>query len=284
MPHKIAIITDSTSDLPEDLRAQYDIRIVPLFVIWGKEQLRDKIDISADAFYARLPNDPIHPKTSQPAPGDFLAAYETAKIDGAQEIVVLTISSAISGTYQSAKQAADLIDIPVHVYDSKSTSMGLGFQVLAAARAREAGADANAMLAAADKARQSMQFFVTLNTLEYLHKGGRINTASRFLGTMLSIKPQIYIDHQTGLIEAGQRARTRSKALEATYQDFFRGMDARKKLHIAVLHNAALAEAQEMAQRIREHYQPAELFITIVSPVLGVHTGPEAVALAGYAE
>lgn len=284
MSHKITVITDSTSDLPEDLRAQYDIRIVPLFVIWGKEQLRDKVDITPEAFYQRLPNDPIHPKTSQPAPGDFLAAYETAKKDGAEEIVVITISSAISGTYQSAKQAADLIDVPVHVYDSKSTSMGLGFQVLAAARARQNGADVKGMIAAADAARQNMQFFITLNTLEYLHKGGRINTASRFLGTMLSIKPQIYIDHQTGLIEAGQRARTRGKALEATYQDFFRNIDVRKTLHVAVLHNAALAEAEEMAQRIRENYQPTELFITIVSPVLGVHTGPEAIAIAGYTE
>lgn len=284
MSHKIIVITDSTSDLPEDLRAQYDIRIVPLFVIWGKEQLRDKVDITPEAFYQRLPNDPIHPKTSQPAPGDFLAAYETAKKDGAEEIVVITISSAISGTYQSAKQAADLIDVPVHVYDSKSASMGLGFQVLAAARARQNGADVKGMIAAADAARQNMQFFITLNTLEYLHKGGRINTASRFLGTMLSIKPQIYIDHQTGLIEAGQRARTRGKALEATYQDFFRNIDVRKTLHVAVLHNAARAEAEEMAQRIRENYQPTELFITIVSPVLGVHTGPEAIAIAGYTE
>ncbi len=284
MSHKIIVITDSTSDLPEDLRAQYDIRIVPLFVIWGKEQLRDKVDITPEAFYQRLPNDPIHPKTSQPAPGDFLAAYETAKKDGAEEIVVITISSAISGTYQSAKQAADLTDVPVHVYDSKSASMGLGFQVLAAARARQNGADVKGMIAAADAARQNMQFFITLNTLEYLHKGGRINTASRFLGTMLSIKPQIYIDHQTGLIEAGQRARTRGKALEATYQDFFRNIDVRKTLHVAVLHNAAPAEAEEMAQRIRENYQPSELFITIVSPVLGVHTGPEAIAIAGYTE
>ncbi len=282
--HKIALITDTTSDIPDKWRKKYDITVVPLFIIWGMEELRDYVDISPENFYERLVVDPIHPKTSQPSPQDFLNTYEKLRQEGAEEIVVITISGGLSGTLQSAKQAADMIDIPVHTLDSKSTSMGLGWQVLAAARAREAGGDAQSMIAAADKARKTMIFTISLDTLEYLHKGGRIGGASRFLGTMLKIKPQIYIDHQTGLIEAGERTRTRKKALESLYQEFFRQMDTEKTLKMAVLHTNALPEAQRIIKRIEGEISPGEIFMSTVSPVLGVHVGPRVVALCGYIE
>lgn len=282
MSHKIALITDSTCDIPVDLRQQHDIDTVSLFIIWGAEELRDGVDIAPEQFYERLPTDPIHPKTSQPSPQDFLEAYQRAKDKGAEEIVVITISGALSGTLQSATQAARMIDIPVHTVDSKSASMGLGWQVLAAAEARAAGGDVQAMTAAANHVRSSINFLVTLDTLEYLHKGGRIGGARRFIGTVLNIKPQIYIDHNSGLIEAGERARTRGKALQATYDGFFRKFSQPQNLRIAVLHNDALPEAQEIAARIQREYSPKECLITIVSPVLGVHTGPRAIAICGY--
>ncbi len=280
--HAIALITDSTSDIPADIRRQYDIQVVPLYIIWGDEQLRDRVDIEVDAFYQRLSVDRNHPRTSQPSPGDFLQAYEAARDNGAKEIVVITISSALSGTFQSAKQAAAMTDIPVHLHDSRSASMGLGWQVIAAAEARAAGRSAEEMVTAADRARRSMVFIVTLNTLDYLHKGGRINSASRFFGTMLNIKPQIYIDHETGLVEAGERTRTRKKSLENTYNSFFNQVDLGKKLSLSVLHNDALSEAQDIAFRIRKEYHLEDVFISTVSPVLGVHTGPQAIALCGY--
>lgn len=280
--HRIALITDSTSDIPEDIRQEHDIRVVPLYIIWGDEQLRDRVDIEVDAFYKRLPIDRNHPSTSQPSPGDFLKAYEDARDAGAEEIVVITISSALSGTFQSAKQAADMIDIPVHLHDSRSASMGLGWQVIAAAKARGHGHKAEDIIAIADRARRSMVFIVTLNTLDYLHKGGRINSAARFFGTMLNIKPQIYIDHETGLVEAGERTRTRKKSLENTYRSFFNQVNMGKKLHLSVLHNDALPEAQDIAFRIRKEFHVEDVFISTVSPVLGVHTGPQAIALCGY--
>jgi len=280
--HEIALITDSTCDLPHALREQYAINVVPLSVIWGNEQLRDGVDIQAEAFYERLVNDSVYPTTSQPTPQDFFAVYESVERQGAREIVVITISSGMSGTYESAMLAAPIIDIPVHVVDSKSNSMSLGWQVLAAARARKAGGDVTAMIAAADAARKTMAYIITLDTLEYLYKGGRIGGASAFIGTLLNFKPQITVNHETGMVEAGRRTRTRQKALQAMYDDFFAQLDTRKPMHIAVLHNAALPEAEALAARVQVEFAPRELLISIVSPVLGVHTGPRAVALVGY--
>jgi DegV family protein with EDD domain len=282
--HKIALITDSTCDLPQVLRERYAINVLPLTVIWGNEQLRDGVDIQPEAFYERLVADPIYPTTSQPTPQNFLDIYERVQRQGAQEIVVMTISSAMSGTYESAKLAAPIIDMPVHVVDSKSNSMSLGWQILAAARAREAGGDAAAMIAAADAARKTMVYIITLDTLEYLCKGGRIGGASAFIGTLLNFKPQIMVNHETGMVEAGRRTRTRQKALQALYNDFFAQLDTSKPMRIAVLHNAALPEAETLAARVQVEFAPRELVISIVSPILGVHTGPRAVALCGYTE
>jgi len=280
--HSIALITDSTCDLPLALREQYAIDVVPLSVIFGDEQWREGVDISAEDFYRRLVVDPHHPTTSQPTPQAFLAAYERAKQNGAQEIVVIVISSAMSGTLESARLAAAMTDVPVHLVDSKSNSMSLGWQLLAAARVREAGGDVDAMIAAANQARERMVYIIVLDTLKYLHKGGRIGTASAFIGTVLNFKPQIAVNHQTGTVEAGRRVRTRKKALEALYDDFFAQLPPGKKMYITVLHNAALPEAEALAERVRREHNPAELIISIVSPVLGVHTGPRAVALCGY--
>ncbi|MCD4737938.1 MAG: DegV family protein [Anaerolineae bacterium] len=282
--HKIALITDSTCDIPAVLQEQYNIEIVPLSIIWGEEVFRERVDITAQAFYERLVQDPTYPTTTQPTPADFANVYRRAAEAGAEEVLVIVISSAMSGTLTSAQQAASLVTIPVHFVDSKSNSMSLGWQVLAAARAREAGGDVPAMIAAAEMARKSMVYIISLDTLDYLHKGGRIGSAARFIGSLLNLKPQIYVNHETGSVEGGRQSRTRKRALKELWRDFFAELDTDKPLHIAVLHNAAPAEAEKLAARVREEYHPQELLISIVSPVLGVHTGPRALALCGYAE
>ncbi len=255
---------------------------MPLYIIWGKDEYRDGIDIHHAEFYERLPKDKILPKTSQPSPLDYLAAYQAARAQGAEEIVAITISSALSGTYSSAMQAAEMVDTLVHVYDSKSTTLSMGLQILAAARAREAGADAAGMVAAADRARQRMTLLVLLDTLEYLHKGGRIGGAARFVGTALNLKPQVYIDHETGKVEAGERTRTREKALEAMYTGFFKRAGSGSKLRAAVLYTDAKQEAERLAERLQTEHHPVELFVENASPVLGVYTGPGTLGLCGY--
>ncbi len=280
--HKIALVTDSTCDIPQDLLAQYDIDVVPSFVIWGDDKLRDRIDIQPEAFYRRLAVDPVHPTTAHPSPGDFCQAYRRAIERGAQEIVTITVSSAMSGTFSSACQAGKMVDVPVHVVDAKGPSMSLGWQVLAAARVREAGVEA--MLAVADNARRSMVQFVCPDTLEYLHRGGRIGGAAKWIGTLLKVKPLVTINHETGLVEAGTRAHTRRKALDILYREFFKRLETGRTMRIAVLHGGAPEDAEAMAGRIRREFSPAELLVNITGPVLGIHTGPRAIALCGYTE
>ena len=282
MTKNIALITDSTCDIPQELLDKYDIQVVPLTIIWEEDQYLDGVDLSAADFYKRLDEDPAIPTTSQPTPQQMVRAYDGARNDGAEEILMITISSAMSGTHESALKAAELVDIPVHVLDSKSNSMSLGWQVLAAARVREKGGTMEEMIRAADEARSTMVYIISLDTLEYLHKGGRIGGASHFIGNLLNLKPQISVDHENGTVAAGRRSRTRKRALQDLYDDFFSAVDSSKALHVAVLHNAALEEAQELVRKIEETHKPQELILSIVSPVLGVHTGPRAVAICGY--
>lgn len=281
---KIAIITDSTNNLPAEFIAQYEITVVPLTLVIDGQSYLDGVDIQAEDFYKRLSSEKIHPTTSQPAPGDFLNAYLAAKADGAEQIVVLTISSAMSGTIESARMAAKNIDIPVTIIDSKSNTMGLGWQVLACARARETGLDVNAIVAAVDTVREHLHLHVMLDTLEYLFKGGRIAGAAKLVNNVLKIKPQIRVNHATGSVEPIDISRTRAKAIESLYSAFIKKLDLTKPLRIAILHNDALEEVKLLAEKIIAELKPIELIIAITSPVLGVHTGPQAIALAGYSE
>jgi DegV family protein with EDD domain len=284
MAHKIALVTDSTCDIPKDWIEQYDITVVPLTIIFGSQPYLDGVDISAEAFYERLGKDPDHPTTSQPTPQAFVEAYQAAAARGAEEILAITISSAMSGTMESARRAAGEAGIPVHVVDGKNNSMGLGWQVIAAARAREAGGSLQDMLSAAEKVRQDMVYYISLDTIEYLSKGGRGADAARLLNSVLQIKPLILVKPDTGTVGAAMPSRSRKSAIESLYKEFFRRIDTTKPMHITVLHNAALDEAEALARRVEQDYKPAEMFISIVSPVLGVHTGPRAIALCGYAE
>ena len=284
MPKKIALITDSTCDIPTEWREEFDIDVIPLTIVWGTEQFLDGVDLSAKDFYERLEADPVIPSTSQPSPQVFKDAYAKAAAKGYEEILVILISEAMSGTIQSARQAADDAPIPVHVVNSKTNSMGLGWQVVAAARARTAGGGLKEMLAAADEVRRNMAYYITLDTMEYLAKGGRIGTATKFLSHVLLIKPLIYVNRETGTVAPAIPARSRKNATNGLIKQFFKHVNAEKPLHITVLHNACLDEAIELESRIKKDFNPKEIIISIVSPILGVHTGPKALALCGYSE
>ena len=282
--HRTAIFADSTCDIPENLVRKYAIRVIPTYIIFGEESLRDGVDIQPEEFYERLQTDPNHPKTSQPTPRDFLAGFEAVRKDGAEEIVVLTVSSAVSGTYNSAVQAGQMIDIPVHVHDSKFTSMALGWQVLAAARERAAGGLMQAMLSAAEKVREHVRLFVTADTVKYLYRSGRVSATTHMIGGLLNIKPLIYFDPDDGAAHSGIPSRTRKKGLQSLYDHFIKEVSPLKKLRVAVMHSGALEEAKMLADRIRNEFAPVELLIQYAAPVLGVHAGPRAVALCGYSE
>ena len=284
--YEVALITDSTCDLPEDLIAQYAIEVVPCVVIWGTEQLRDRVDITPEAFYERLKTASTLPTTAHPTPGDFQAAYDAARSEGARAIVVIAISSQMSGTFGAASSAAQDYPIPVYVIDAHGPTMTVGWQVLAAARAREAGGGASAMIAAAEQARSTMVQFVCPSTLDYLHRGGRIGGAAHLFGSVLNILPLVYIDHETGIVQPGRLVRTLKRAQAALYDDFFAALDTSpgRKLHIGVLHSGPVEAHAALVARIRAAYPEAEIIQNITGPVLGLHTGPGALALAGYSE
>ena len=282
--HPIALITDTTCDIPSHLIERYDITVVPLHVIWEEETFRDRVDLEPKAFYRRLTEDSEYPTTAHPTPDGFLATYRAVLQQGVEEIVVITLSSELSGAFEAASQAGTMLDAPVHVFDSKGTTMSLGWQVVAAARAREQGGGADVLLQAAEEVRKHVALYVSLDTLEYLHKGGRIGGAAKFIGSLLNIKPLVYVDHETGRVEAAGQVRTRKRGLNTLYTRFFEQLDTDRPMHIAVMHGDAPHDAERIAERIEEEYQPAELLIDITGPVLGVHTGPGAIALCGYSE
>jgi DegV family protein with EDD domain len=280
----IEILTDSTCDIPDNLIDQYKIKIVPAYVLWGTEQFRDRIDIQPVEFYRRLTSDPQRPTTSMGSVADFKRAYEEAQARGADEIVVVTVSSAMSGTYQCALDAARGVKIPVTVIDSKGPTMTLGWQVLAAARAREAGLDVKGIIEAVGRVRGRLTQLVSMDTLEFLQKGGRIGDAIKWVGGLLQVKPLVRINHQSGRVEPVSLARTHTSSLEAMYRNFLKAMEGQKKLRVAVLHGNVEEEAKALAERIRADLNPVELLINITGPVLGINTGPGALALCGYGE
>jgi DegV family protein with EDD domain len=284
MANPIAIVTDSTCDIPAEWIKKYEITIVPMTVVFGDAQFLDGVEMTAQQFYERLAQDPHHPTTSQPTPADFQKAYRKALESGARQILAVVISSGMSGTISSAQQAARDFPIPVQVVDSRNNSMGLGWQVLAAARARENGATLEQMVMEVENTRNKMVYYISLDTIEYLAKGGRIGGAVKFLQSVINIKPLVYVRPDTGTVGAAFPAHTRRAGLQGMYKEFFKHIDVKRPLHIAVLHNNILEDAQVIAEQVKKEYAPKELLINIVTPILGAHTGPKAVALCGYAE
>ncbi len=280
----IQIITDSTCDIPDALIEQYGITIIPHYIIWGEDQYRDRVDMTALDFYNRLAVDPVYPSSSQAGVPDFQRTYEEVAAKGATEIITLTVSSAMSGAYHMACEAAKLVKIPVSVVDGKGPTMSLGWQVLAAARARDAGMDVPDILVMLENLKQKLVQYVAMESLEYLQKSGRIGNAVKWVGSMLKIRPLVSINHKTGLVEPAAMARTHKSLVDTMYKKFFDHLKDHSKLRVAVLHGNALAEAEALAERIRTDFNPVELLINMTGPVLGISTGPGALALCGYAE
>lgn len=280
----IKIITDSTCDIPQNLLEQHNISVIPQLVIWGEEQYRDHIDLSPEDFYKRLETDTVLPHSSQPSLPIFVDAYQSAMDEGAQHIIMLTVSAAMSGTFNMANQATREVDIPVTVIDSKGPTMSLGWQTLAAARAAEAGLSVNEIIESVAQVRSKLVQLVGMTTLKYLQTGGRIGKAIKWAGTLLNVKPLVSINHESGLVEPVGLARSGKNLISMLYRDFFKRIGEGTKMRIAVLHGNAQQKAEELAQRIKDEFDPVELLINTTGPVLGINTGPGALALCGYIE
>ena len=275
---KIANVTDSTAYIPPDLIEQYNISVAPLVLIWGDETYEDGVDIQPDEFYTRLENAKVMPSTSQATPKTFHKIY-TDLLEQDYEILTVLISSALSGTVVSAVQVqAEMPGAPIEIVDSYNTAMALGFQVLQVARAAEEGANLAECKEIAEQAREHTGVIFAVDTLEFLHRGGRIGGASRYLGTALNIKPILEV--RDGRIEALEKVRTRKKSFIRLLELIGERIDGREPVRLATLHANSPQDAQELLDMAKDKFNPVETVFSEVSPVIGTHVGPGTVGLA----
>lgn len=280
----IVLITDSTNDLPAALLEENQIKVVPLTIVWNGKSYLDGVDLQREEFYAKFATDPGQPSTMPPTPQSFIDAFISAASRGATKIVVLTMSGAMSGTFANARAAAMGYKLPITVIDSKCTSMGMGFQLLEMAKVASVNGTIAEMAQAAARVRETLQFRVALNTLDYLIKGGRVGGVAKRLGHMLKLKPQLKFNLETGNVDPGDLTTSREKAIEALFTSVTKKLDHTKPMHVAVMHNLAEDEAQQLAERVKEELNPVDLTISVISPILGTHSGPGALGLCGYTD
>jgi len=278
--YKITVVTDSTAYIPEEALGNLHIPVIPLWLIWGDERLRDGVDIDPPTFYRRLREAKIFPTTSQPSAGEFVDFFRQAGA-GADAIVGVFISSKLSGTIPSAQAAqAQLPDLPIRIVDSLSTSMGLGFIALAAARAAAAGKSLDEVVAAAEGVRDRVHVLFAVDTLEYLYRGGRIGGAKRLLGTALSIKPLLHLED--GHVEALAQVRTKRKAIARMLAVAEERLAGKRMAEAAVIDVDSPDEGDALAERVKGRFGISTVYRSTVSPVIGVHGGPGTVGIAFY--
>ncbi len=279
---RVAVAVDSTAFIPPELVAKYNIHVIPQCLIWEGTTLLDGVDITPDEFYERLGTAKELPTTSQPSAGEFHEFFSRLA-ETNDSIVGVFISEYLSGTIASAKTAAEMMpDFPIEIVDSRSASMGLGFIALEAARAVEKGLSHVEAAQAARALVPITHAIFVVDTLEFLHRGGRIGGAQRLLGSMLSIKPVLHLDD--GRIEPLVSVRTKRKAIERMLEIVADDTRGKGPLHASVIHAAAQDEATKFLEQVRDLLKPVELLTSELSPVVGTNTGPGLVGLGYYCE
>lgn len=280
--HKIVVVTDSSAYIPKGALEGLNVSVIPLWLIWDDERFRDGVDIDPPTFYRRLKESRTLPTSSQPSPGEFAAFFRQVAAE-ADAIISVLVSSKISGTIASAQAAqAQLPDLTIRIVDSLSSSMGLGMVVLAAARAAAAGRSLDEVIAAAERMRERMHFLFVVDTLEYLHRGGRIGGARRLLGTALRVKP--ILQFRDGKIESLTQARTKRKAIIRILEIVEERLGGKGMAEAAVVDIDAPGDGDAVAEMIVERFGAPVVHRSTVSPVVGIHVGPGAIGIAFYAE
>ncbi|RPI89075.1 MAG: DegV family protein [Chloroflexi bacterium] len=277
---KIALVTDSTTYMPPELAKKYSISVAPQVLIWGDQTYKDGVDIQSGEFFTKLKTAKVMPTTSQVAVVSFQEIFQDL-VNKDFEVLALLVSSKLSGTVQSALQAKELMGSAgekVNIVDSQSVAMALGFQVLAIARALEKGASLKQAVTLAEKSHEYTGIFFAVDTLEFLHRGGRIGGAQRFIGTMLNMKPILAI--QDGRVEGIERIRTKAKAHDRILELTMENVNGRSPVHLATLHANAAEDAKALLARAEQMLRPTESVLTEVSPTVGTHAGPGTVGLA----
>jgi DegV family protein with EDD domain len=277
----LRIVTDSTADLSPELRKEYGIEMVPLTVHFGPESFKDVVEMSVDAFWEKLRNSPHHPKTAQPAPGDFLEIYQ--KLAGlGDEILSVHLSGKLSGTISSGQIAAQMTpEAKITLVDTKSVSLGLGMICIEAARLARAGKNAGEVTEAITAIADRMNIFFTLDTLDFLQKNGRIGKAQAMLGGLLGIKPILKVDRE-GLVAPADKVRGKSKVLARTLELMQEQVPAGRRIKLGVLHAQVPEEAAAWLGEVSKIYQVTESWTAPIGPVIATNTGPGTIGFCFY--
>lgn len=277
----VAVVTDSTATLPQELVRQYNIHVVPLYINWDRERYRDGVDMQPREFYQRLRKSATIPTTSGAVQGEFLRFFEDSrgKVDG---IVVILVCSDLSAAYNSAVNAREMVTgIPVEIIDSRISTMAMGFSVIEAAKVASRGGSMEQVIKAARDIIAKVQLFFFLDTLDYLRRGGRVNLPAAVIANLLKVKPILTL--KDGKVVPQARPRTRTKAMECLLS-LLKEKATDTPLHIAVMHGDDPDGAEYLKKEISLRYNCAELLVTLFTPVMGAHTGPGLVGIAFYNE
>lgn len=272
---KVAVVTDSTADIPREERERLGIEMVPLKVHFGEETYLDNIDLTPEQFYQKLRAFDGLPTTSQPSPGDFLEVYRRLAEAG-HSIVSIHLSSAMSGTYQSAQLARSMLpDADITVVDGRTATYGTGMLAVAAAEAAAAGASSREVVERVMELRKTMRLYFLVDTLEYLHRGGRIGRAAALFGSLLNVKPILTIGDD-GVITPVEKVRGAKKAIarigERIMEDF-----PDRPVEVTLAETPGFTDtARELEEHLKERLDIRRLRITWIGPVIGTHAGPGA--------
>lgn len=272
---RIRVVTDSASDLPGEFAKRLNIDVVSLTIRFGDEEFTDRVDLTPELFWAKCKDSKSLPETAAPSPGAFQAAYERAKADGCDGVIVLTLSSLLSATYQSATLAAEAVTelIDVRVLDTLNVSMGQGLVVIDVAELAATGATLDQLVEHANSLMPKAGVVAALDTLEHLIKGGRIGGAKALLGQVLSIKPLVEL--KNGVVAEAGRQRTRAKALAAV-ANVARSHAPLRRL---ALIQGACTDVEALEALISDIASEHPLIVTDIGPVVGAHGGPRIIGL-----
>lgn len=272
----VRVVADSACDLPDEVVDDLGIRLVPLRVRFGPDELVDRVELSTKDFWARCAVDSNLPETSAPSPGAFRAAFEAMAEQGADSVVCVTLSSRVSASIEAALQAARALEgeLPVRVVDSCMVSLAEGLVAMAAARAAAAGAGLEEAAAAAESAVGRTKLYGTIDTLENLKRGGRIGGAQALVGSLLSIKPIIEV--RDGAVEQESRQRTRGRSLRYLADKV---ASAGPLQRLAVMGGDA-ADLGDLVSMLEAVHPAEEVLVGEIGPVVGAHCGPGAVGVA----
>lgn len=279
MSKKVAIVTDSTAYIPVEIRKDLQIEMIPLNVIFGEKSYQEEWDITTDEFYEKMKTATELPKTSQPAIGQFVELFEQLSVKGFEQVVTIHLSSQISGTYQSALSAGEMVEgIDVFGFDTEVSCAPQAYYVLEAAKAAKAGADADEILEKLAFMKKTAKAYFMVDDLNHLHRGGRLSGAQLVVGNLLKIKPILHFEE--GKIVPFEKVRTEKKALARLLDLLEQDVAQGGSYYATVIHANRLDGAEPLAKTIQERFPDVKVDISFFGPVIGTHLGAGSLGLS----